>query len=100
MRTPVVFRVWRKGGDILALLPTIPADNRGHLMQSYQHIGQHGAAEYWTVLSRTRPLKTSEEIMAATELLNELRTIGYTDLETKERITPIMHEARKQAAVV
>ena len=70
---PVVFRVWpvKDGGDVIALFPTLP-EGFGRVT-SYQHIGQHGAADYGLVVWSTRPA-TPEEYAP---LERELRSIGY-----------------------
>ena len=71
---PVVIRVWReKDGDVFALFPVLSADNNGYHCTSYQHIGQHGAADYRLCIDRSRPA-TAEE---AAPLLAELKAIGY-----------------------
>jgi hypothetical protein len=74
----VVFRVW-PNGDVIALFPDEPADNEGHCM-SYEHFGQHGAADYRHVSSQTRPATTEE----AAELKAELENIGYKLAPSKE----------------
>lgn len=70
--TVVVFRKWRDGGDVLALFPGVPAGRR--LCSSYQHVGQHGGADYSSCISRTRPAKPGEYA----ELKRELEAIGYS----------------------
>ncbi len=83
---PVVFRVWRKKPHgVLALFPTLAADNQGYYCDSYEHMGQHGAADYSGCIKNTRPA-TMEE---ATLLLHELRRIGYK-LQVIQRVTPAM----------
>ena len=71
--TKVVFRCW-KDGDVLALFPELLADNHGQLCDSYEHVGQHGAADYHGCLQQTRPAKPKEYV--ALEM--ELKQIGYT----------------------
>ncbi len=43
--TKVIFRKWPKsqGGGVIALFPQLPASYSGHMCESYEHIGQHGA---------------------------------------------------------
>jgi hypothetical protein len=91
--TKVVFRKWgpAKGGDILALFPEIPADIHGHHCQSYQHIGQHGGADYSLCIGKTAPAAPGEYA----NLKEELESIGYR-LEVVARITPAMVEARRR----
>lgn len=82
-RLPVVFRTWRArfGGDVLALFPTLPHDVTGRYCVSYEHIGQHGGADYLGCLGRTRPATEAEY----TPLLHELHTIGYGRLRIMRR---------------
>jgi hypothetical protein len=76
----VIFRKFRKGGDIIAFMPDVPA-NRG-LMMSYQHNGQHGEADYYLCLSITTPCKPGEY----DDLLQELVNIGYGKDNTGQNI--------------
>ena len=87
--TEVVFRVWPKseGGDVIALFPYEHA--HGYFCDSYQHIGQHGAADFHGLTYRTR-LAKPEEYAA---LKAELETIGYS-LKIVKRVS---HE-RQMAA--
>jgi hypothetical protein len=71
--TVTVFRAW-DDGSIIALFPEVRADVSGKHCQSYQHIGQHGAADYAYVLDLTRPARPAE----LAELAEELTEIGYT----------------------
>jgi len=92
--TPVIYRVWLHGpgrGDVLALFPTIPADEFGDSVMSYAHIGQHGAAHMNVVLGRTRPARPEE----AAELAKELLGLGYTDLRPVSREQPWMRAERR-----
>jgi len=73
----VVFRKW-PNGDILALFPNID-DNRG-MCSSYEHVGQHGGADYSSCISATKPAAPVEYA----DLLAELTSIGY-DLKIRQR---------------
>ena len=91
--TPVVFRIWKNKplkGDVLALFPTIPADAFGALCLSYEHVGQHGGADYFHCVSISHPASPHE----ALPLLRELRTLGYDNLQICKKATRKMHEAR------
>lgn len=44
----VVFRKWRDTGDVIALFPEIQWS--ATLVKSYEHVGQHGAANYDSVI--------------------------------------------------
>lgn len=70
--TKVIFRKW-PDGDILALFPEVPADIVGGLCSSYEHCGQHGGADYFHCITKTKPALPSEyEVLKV-----ELETIGY-----------------------
>lgn len=72
-KTPVVFRVWNKGdsSDTIALFPTEPAGMNGELCSSYEHVGQHGGADYEGVISQTRPATPDEYADLRKELESE-----------------------------
>ncbi len=90
--TPVVFRVWnRNPHDVLALFPTLAADNQGYFCDSYEHVGQHSAADYQSCIKVTR-LATKKE---SAPLLAELRRIGYK-LKVVKRVTSAMVIQRSQ----
>ena len=79
MATEVVFRTWRKGGTVLALFPGIDAGNG--MCQSYEHVGQHGGADYAHCIAQTRPATLAEYA----ELQAELCARGYDDLRVCRR---------------
>ncbi len=68
----VVFRKFRKGGDVIALFPKMIIAEDG-TCESYQHIGQHGGATYSHCMKITVPASASEYASLKTELEN----IGY-----------------------
>ncbi len=68
--TTMIFRKFRGDDDVIALFHLIPAMDR---CMSYQHIGQHGDADYSQVMAVTRPATVAEYA----PLLTELETIGY-----------------------
>ena len=71
--TVVIFRVWRAGPkSVLGLFPFERANDSGHVM-SYEHVGQHGGADYQTCILATRPAKPEEYA----DLQRELEGIGY-----------------------
>jgi hypothetical protein len=91
---PVLIRVWKgHDRDVFALFPVLPADNAGNLCTSYQHIGQHAAADYGLCIRNSRPASKVE----AADLLAELRGIGYNPRPIK-RATPTMHHACRDLA--
>lgn len=67
----VIFRVSNEDGSVFALFPYNPATDR--YVTSYQHVGQHCAADYNGCIASSRPA-TPEEYAP---LLQELRRIGY-----------------------
>ena len=69
--TKVVFRKFKQGGDTLALFPEI--EHNYFLCSSYQHIGQHGGADYQGCIAISTPA-TPEEYAP---LQSELQSIGY-----------------------
>ncbi len=82
--TKVVFRVWKGTsgagfkGQVIALFPE---EDEGHgFCNSYEHVGQHGSADYRLVISRTKPATPAEY----EALRQELESIGY-DLEIRAR---------------
>lgn len=81
MKTKVVFRKWISGAGIIALFPQIPSDIHGHYCQSYEHVGQHGAAS--PDLGHITQPATPDEYRG---LQNELERLGY-DLDIRTRIT-------------
>ena len=71
----------------------IPADIRGQYCSSYEHIGQHGAADYYGVIQDTTPVGPRECV----ELAEELRRIGY-NLRPIKRASWRNHGRRRQIA--
>lgn len=73
-KTKVVFRKWRKGGDIIALFPDFEVlpGNKSYCM-SYEHAGQHGPADYGIVTRDTEPATPGEYA----DLKAELEQLGY-----------------------
>lgn len=82
--TKVVFRKFKKGGDIVALFPEQRYSPFDYTIDSYQHVGQHGAADYAYVLTISR-LAGEDEYQP---LLAELKSIGYDDLQVMKRCRP------------
>jgi len=66
--TPVIFRVW-KDGDVIAIFPTEPADDRGNV-SCYMHLGQHGSTGR-NVVWETRLAKPEEYADLQKELESE-----------------------------
>ena len=95
--TRVYFRKWSRSGDIIAVFP----DQRGSKVQyggthdtvgSYEHIGQHGAADYYLVMQYTRPAKPNEYA----DLQKELESAPYHyHLKVYQRASYAMHKQRR-----
>jgi hypothetical protein len=75
-RVTVIFRV-DKEKEIFALMPEL---QEGRYCTSYQHVGQHGAADYHACIAASRPATPAEYA----ELAHELTRIGY-DLTIRRR---------------
>lgn len=79
--TAVVFRRWRpeRGdhgipGAVFALFPLL-AETRPGQCVSYEHVGQHSAADYSACVARSRPVSLEDAECVA--LRRELESIGY-----------------------
>jgi len=73
--TDVVFRCNKSGdfkGVVFAMLPHECGDRSGHVT-CYQHIGQHGTADYSGCIRDSRPA-TEEEYA---DLKKEMEGLGY-----------------------
>lgn len=90
----VVFRRWKDSGDVIALFPELPSDLYGDYCDAYEHIGQHGGADYHGVVQHTKPCSMDE----AADLAAELRTIGYV-LRPIKRASRVHHDARRRLAL-
>lgn len=65
--TKMIFRVWNdKARDPIAFILGYQC-NPGRVM-SYEHVGQHGEADYGLCLTRTRPATRSERAPLVREL--------------------------------
>ena len=91
--TQVVFRRWRDTGGIIALFPEISTDYLGRFCEAYEHVGQHGGADYHGVIGATKPVSTED----AAPLAHELERIGYR-LKPIKRASWRIHEARRNTA--
>ena len=91
----VIFRRWggNNGGDIIALFPEQPADYQGWFCDAYEHVGQHGGADYQGVIQATKPVSIED----SQPLIQELEHIGYV-LRPLKRASYEHHEARRAAA--
>lgn len=79
-KTLVVFRKFKNDGEIIALFPELEEPCNG--CTSYQHVGQHGNAQYWFVIECSMPAQPHEYA----DLKAELESIGY-NLNVRKRWT-------------
>lgn len=67
--TPVVFRKWKDIGTVIALFPTLNSyASDPSLCDSFEHVGQHGAAHYDGCLRKTTPATPEEYAALKAEL--------------------------------
>jgi hypothetical protein len=87
---PVLFRKWRKSGDVIALFPTVLADcSGGGSVESYEHVGQHGGADFFGIMRESRPAKPKEYA----SLARELRAAPFRyRLKVVKRASRAMHD--------
>jgi len=90
--TLVVFRKWRDNGDVIALFPEEASDVNGWYCDAYEHVGQHGGADYHGVITHTTPASEAE----IADLAKELTRIGY-NLKPIQRASSWHHKRRQQA---
>jgi len=96
-KVTVVFRKWKPayGCGIIALFPKEIADDKGLYCESYEHIGQHGGADYKGVIASTTPATQNE----SKELHCELKSLGYRlAVSTHENLTTPNH-AKKHSDI-
>ena len=91
--TLVIFRRWRDTGGIIALFPELPSDYEGRFCDAYEHVGQHGGADYHGVVAATKPVEPED----AADLAKELARIGYK-IKPIRRASQRNHEARRAEA--
>ena len=87
--TKVIYRTFKRHGDVIALFPEIAADRDGNFCLSYQVNGEHAAASP-TLPRVTRPATATE----AKAMQAILQALGYRDLKQVKRVTLLMHKAR------
>lgn len=68
--TKVVFRWWNVSKDVIALFPYIRHDGNGYVCESYEHVGQHGGADYGYIIRTSRPATPEEYADLKAELEN------------------------------
>jgi len=90
-KTKVIFRVFKDGGDVIAIFPEDPATLDPYTCNSYQHLGQHGACNPTGLIAVTTAAKPEQY----QDLKEELESIGY-DLEVIKRLRHDHLEVRRQ----
>ena len=81
--TTVLFRKTKdKDGDIVAIFPFTPWNPEDYTIACYMHIGQHGPCTWDWVRQCTKPASDAE----FTDLLRELKSVGYDDLRVIRRL--------------
>lgn len=95
-KTIVVFRRWRaRPRTIIALFPGEPADRNGYMCESFEHVGQHGHADYQGVIAATDPVRPDEYASLRREL--EGAPYRYT-LDIRSRAPRGIHAKRIETA--
>jgi len=92
MTTPVIFRKVCADDSIIAFFPTIPGSHEPDTCSCYAHISQHSSAQRLYYTNFTYPALPDEY----KDLLNELISIGYDDLEICTRWTAHFDNLRLQ----
>jgi hypothetical protein len=84
--TIVIFRKWQTRADghgVIALFPKLPGGTSG-MCDSFEHTGQHGAADLAGVIRRTRPATPDEYA----DLKRELESAPYSYVLTVRQRSP------------
>lgn len=88
--TPVIFRLF--GGEVIALFPAEASTvGNPYLCLSYEHVGQHCAADPYGIMRASRRATFVEYA----PLAKELRARGYK-LKIRHRVSPADLESRKK----
>lgn len=90
--TVVIFRKWNNG-QVIALFPMEPVTYNPAYCESFEHIGQHGAADPHGIVLRTTAASPDEYAAVKREL--ESAPYGY-QLEVRKRIPANAYESRKR----
>lgn len=94
--TPVIYRIEDEHNSVVAIFPTEPASRvQLYLATCYAHIGQHSSCDWTWMIKRTRPPRSDEEPLVE-RLAQELRSIGYADLQRVQRWTAAHDDTRRQ----
>ena len=74
-KTKVIFRQWKIGCGIIAMFPELAVDTIGYNCETFEHVGQHGAACPGIVTKDTKPANLEDG--AVKRLIKELEGRGY-----------------------
>jgi hypothetical protein len=92
--TKVIFRTFKKGGEVIAMFPETPGGVSGFTCSSYMQVGQHGDA--WAgAIPGTRPSTPEEKA----PIMRELERIGYKLTEVR-KFSRFMELRRMEAAKI
>ena len=93
MQDTVHFRM--HDDSLVALFPYMPATTNPYTCTCYEHIGQHGEADYLMMIEEGTPADIeSEEVQA---LIRELTNRDY-DLKIAKRAPSVRHSLQKRKA--
>ena len=92
-KVKILIRVFRDGGEPIALMPEIPGTNDPGTMTSYMVVGQHGAADEGIVRITRKPKAADEGAVA--RLRRDLKAAGYI-VEPVYRLSRKMRETRRK----
>ncbi len=87
-KTAVIFRRWRRSGDVIAIFPEDPGTMDPSTCSSDEHVGQHAACAPKLLLDFTVPARPREY----RRLAEELQRIGY-------RLRPVFRQTAQHLAM-
>lgn len=82
--TQVIFRKWNCDDSVVAVFPQVYHNEElygRHIVTTYEHVGQHGSAAFSLAMTHSKPAQPQEYA----DLLSELRSRGYDDLQIRKR---------------
>lgn len=95
--TPVIFRLFKEDGELIAIFPTLPGGTPA-TCQSYMTVGQHADCNPYELIGAwhgpTIPVPKEEDYR---ELLDELKRLGYDDLKVYRKCRYEFHRERSEA---
>jgi hypothetical protein len=73
--TKVIFRIFKEGGDCIAIFPELPGSYDPFTCSCYMHTGQHSTCSPMELIQDTWPAYPHNTTYPA--LMSELEIIGY-----------------------